>query len=85
MQVDLSVEISGIRIKNPSILASGILGVSASTLVRVAEAGAGGVVTKSIGVEPKEGYSGPTLVEVGKGVGFVNAMGLPNPGFEAFK
>lgn len=85
MQVDLSVEISGIRMKNPSMLASGILGVSASTLVRVAEAGAGGVVTKSIGVEPKEGYSGPTLVEVGKGVGFLNAMGLSNPGFEAFK
>ena len=60
MKVDLSVEISGIKMKNPSMLAAGVLGVSASTLVRVAEAGAGSVVTKSIGVEPKEGYSGPT-------------------------
>jgi len=85
LKVDLAVEISGIKMKNPSMLAAGILGVSASTLIRIAKAGAGSVVTKSIGVQPKEGYLGPTLIEVGKGVGFLNAMGLPNPGFEAFK
>ena len=48
MKVDLTVEISGIKMKNPSMLAAGILGVSASTLVRVAEAGAGSVVTKNV-------------------------------------
>jgi len=52
-------------------------------LLRVAEAGAGALVTKSIGMEPREGYQNPTLVELD--AGYLNAMGLPNPGVEAFR
>jgi len=50
---------------------------------RVAQAGAGAIVTKSIGYEPREGYANPTVVEVT--AGFINAIGLSNPGFRAFK
>ena len=52
-------------------------------MLRVAEAGAGALVTKSIGMEPREGYQNPTLVELD--AGYLNAMGLPNPGVEGFR
>jgi dihydroorotate dehydrogenase (NAD+) catalytic subunit len=45
---------------------------------RIAESGAGAVVTKSVGVEANTGYSNPTVVQTK--VGLINAMGLPNPG-----
>lgn len=64
------------------MLAAGILGVTGLSLKRVAEAGAGAVVTKSIGTEPREGYGNPTFT--GAPAGFLNSMGLPNPGAEAF-
>ena len=67
---------------NPVMLASGVVGVHLDILPRVAEAGAGAMVTKSISVNPKEGYRNPTVVEVEGG--FVNAIGLSNPGVDAF-
>ncbi|MFQ6106601.1 MAG: dihydroorotate dehydrogenase [Thermoplasmata archaeon] len=79
---DLSVEIAGLRLRNPVILASGILGETGSSLVRVAQAGAGAVVTKSIGPEPREGYPNPTVVELETGI--INAVGLANPGIAAY-
>ncbi|MFH0848673.1 MAG: dihydroorotate dehydrogenase [archaeon] len=78
MSVDISTEICGLRMRNPLILAAGILGISGETLRRVGEAGAGAVVTKSYGVDPRAGYPNPTVVEVVGGL--MNAMGLPNPG-----
>ncbi|MHA1215958.1 MAG: dihydroorotate dehydrogenase [Candidatus Thorarchaeota archaeon] len=63
-------------------LASGILGVSASILRRVADAGADVVVTKSIGIRPREGHPGP-IVAASHG-GLLNAVGLTNPGIDAF-
>ena len=80
---ELTVDIAGIRLQNPFILASGIWGETGATLARALRAGAGAVVTKSIGLEPRAGYPNPTIVEVP--CGFVNAMGLPNPGIEAYK
>jgi dihydroorotate dehydrogenase (NAD+) catalytic subunit len=64
------------------MLAAGILGMSGFTLKRVAEAGAGAVVTKSLGLQSRSGYFNPTVVQVESGL--VNAMGLPNPGIERF-
>jgi dihydroorotate dehydrogenase (NAD+) catalytic subunit len=67
---------------NPTILASGILGYSFESLSRVAKGGAGAVVTKSVGAEPRVGYSNPTLVQAEAGL--INAMGLPNPGIDVY-
>lgn len=67
---------------NPVMLASGVIGVHPDILPRVAEAGAGAMVTKSISVSPREGYTNPTVVEVEGG--FVNAIGLSNPGINGF-
>jgi dihydroorotate dehydrogenase (NAD+) catalytic subunit len=49
---------------------------------RVADAGAGAIVTKSVGVEPRPGYPNPTIVQTEGGL--INAMGLPNPGITDF-
>lgn len=80
---DISMNLAGIYLENPLMLAAGILGMSGSLLKRVAKAGAGAVVTKSIGYHSREGYANPTVVEVT--AGFLNAIGLANPGFRSFK
>ncbi|MCS7123921.1 MAG: dihydroorotate dehydrogenase [Candidatus Bathyarchaeota archaeon] len=78
----LRVELAGLSLANPTMLASGILGYSAETLKSVVEGGAGAVVTKSVGLNPRSGYVNPTVVQVA--CGLINAVGLPNPGIEAF-
>jgi dihydroorotate dehydrogenase (NAD+) catalytic subunit len=63
-------------------LASGILGVTASTMNRVIESGADAVVTKSIGPVPRKGHPGPVLTSSHGGL--LNSVGLTNPGIDAF-
>ncbi len=63
-------------------LASGVLGMTAALLKRVARNGADALVTKSIGLTPRAGHSGP-IVTVSHG-GLLNAVGLTNPGIDAF-
>jgi dihydroorotate dehydrogenase (NAD+) catalytic subunit len=78
----LATEIAGLKFANPTMLAAGILGLTGSSLRSVVEAGAGAVVTKSLGLKPREGYPNPTVVQVD--CGLLNAMGLPNPGVRHF-
>ena len=73
---------TGLRLANPTMLASGILGYSAETLKSIVKGGAGAVVTKSVGIKPREGYANPTIVQTN--CGLINAMGLPNPGIDEF-
>lgn len=79
----LETEICKIKIKNPIILAAGVMGTTAASLNWAARSGAGAVVTKSFGMKPNPGYPNPTTVEVTGG--FINAIGLSNPGVDAFK
>jgi len=78
----LETEIAGIKLTNPTMLAAGILGTSSTFFKRIAEAGAGAIVTKSIGLKARKGYANPTMVNVPCGI--LNAMGLPNPGIKNF-
>jgi dihydroorotate dehydrogenase (NAD+) catalytic subunit len=78
---DLSVELCGVRLRNPLVLAAGILGTGAELLTRVAESGAGMVTTKSCGPSPRAGHPNPTVLDWGHGL--INAVGLANPGVEA--
>jgi dihydroorotate dehydrogenase (NAD+) catalytic subunit len=78
----LRTNLAGLELQNPTILASGVLGYSAESLNRVARGGAGAVISKSIGVEPKVGYANPTVVQAEAGL--INAMGLPNPGIDVY-
>jgi dihydroorotate dehydrogenase (NAD+) catalytic subunit len=78
----LSISFAGLTLANPTILASGILGYSSESFRRVAKGGAGAVVTKSVGLESRVGYSNPTVVQTEAGL--INAMGLPNPGIDVY-
>ena len=79
-QPELAVDLCGVRLPNPLILAAGILGTGAELLERVARAGAGAVTTKSCGLEPRAGHPNPTVLDWGHGL--INAIGLANPGVE---
>jgi dihydroorotate dehydrogenase (NAD+) catalytic subunit len=84
MQQDkLQTIIAGLNLKNPTILASGILGVTAKSLKEVMHAGAGAVITKSVSLNARKGYVNPTVIQVEGGL--LNAVGLPNPGIYKFK
>jgi dihydroorotate dehydrogenase (NAD+) catalytic subunit len=77
---DLSVELCGVRLRNPLVLAAGILGTGAQLLKRVADCGAGMVTTKSCGPAPRQGHPNPTVLDWGHGL--INAVGLANPGVD---
>jgi len=79
---DLSVSIGPLKFSRPAMLASGILGISLEVFERIHKSGAGAVVSKSLSREPWEGYPNPTIVGI-KG-GYLNAVGLSNPGAEYF-
>jgi dihydroorotate dehydrogenase (NAD+) catalytic subunit len=74
------VTVGGVALDSHLLLAAGILGTTGSSLARMLSLGAGGVVTKSIGPQPKDGHAGPCLVVLEDGL--LNAMGLPNPSKE---
>lgn len=54
----------------------------AGGMQRMIDCGAGAIVTKSIGMQPREGYANPTVIELEYGL--LNAMGLPNPGIDLY-
>ena len=83
MNPTLETSIGSIKLKRPTILASGILGISLEVFNRIYQAGAGAVVTKSLSKEPWDGYPNPTIFGV-KGGGWLNAVGLSNPGATNF-
>jgi len=78
--VDLTCRLLELELHNPIVLASGIIGTSATLLKRAAEAGAGAVTAKSCGPEPRTGHPNPITLDWGGGL--INAVGLSNPGVE---
>jgi len=77
---DLTVDLCGIRLRNPLVLASGVLGTEPGILHRVGLAGAGAVTSKSCSLLPRKGHPNPTVLDWGPGL--INAVGLANPGVE---
>jgi dihydroorotate dehydrogenase (NAD+) catalytic subunit len=75
------VVLCGIRLDNPLVLASGVLGTTASALAFVARQGAGAVTTKSCSLAPRAGHPTPIVAPVAGGL--LNAVGLSNPGARA--
>jgi dihydroorotate dehydrogenase (NAD+) catalytic subunit len=80
---ELAVRVGPLTLRNPFLLASGIWGESGESLAGAWRAGAGGVITKSIGTQPRLGYPNPTI-ETYSDWGLLNAMGLPNPGIDEY-
>jgi len=79
----LQTTISKLNLRNPTILASGILGVTKSSLKNIAENGAGAVTIKSISREERKGHNSPILIKFDAGL--MNAVGYSNPGIEEAK
>jgi dihydroorotate dehydrogenase (NAD+) catalytic subunit len=78
----LSVKIAGIEFSNPVLVASGTFGYGEEyqSLIDLNELG--GIVTKSITLEPREGHPPPRTFETA--CGMLNAIGLANVGVEKF-
>ncbi len=81
--MNLSQTILGVTFQNPTILASGIWGVTASSWKKVAENGAGGVTTKSLWIREHKGHPNPTVIANEHWT--LNAVGLPDAGPEKAK
>ncbi|MFZ2358619.1 MAG: dihydroorotate dehydrogenase [Anaerolineae bacterium] len=76
----LACDFMGWQLHSPLVLASGIIGTSASLMARAARAGAGMVTAKSCGPAPRAGHPNPVALDWGGGL--LNAIGLTNPGAE---
>ncbi len=79
----LKTELLGMNLSNPTILASGILGVTKASLKNVIANGAGAATIKSISREKRKGHNNPILLTY-KG-GMMNAVGYSNPGYKVAK
>ncbi|MGE5441221.1 MAG: dihydroorotate dehydrogenase [Bacteroidota bacterium] len=80
--IDLSVQIGSMRLKNPVMLASGTVGYGneISNLTDLNKIGA--VITKSVSLKPRKGNPPQRIVETSSGM--LNAIGLANVGVEEF-
>ncbi|MCX8190545.1 MAG: dihydroorotate dehydrogenase [Candidatus Diapherotrites archaeon] len=76
----LENKICGIELKNPFILASGVLGLNKETLLIAQKGGAGALTIKSITLEPREGHETPNVAFFE--VGMLNAFGYNNCGLK---
>ena len=82
MTPDLSTELAGIRLRNPVLLASGTAGYGGELLPFLELEGLGGLVAKSLTLEPRAGNPPPRIAETPAGM--LNAISLENVGVEAF-
>ena len=81
-QVDLSVKIGSLFLKNPVLLASGTVGYGNEINELTDLSKLGGIVTKSLSLKPRKGNPPQRIVETPSGM--LNAIGLANVGVESF-
>lgn len=79
---DLTVELCGVTLKNPVIAASGTFGFGREFNLLYDISVLGGVSTKGMTLKPRLGNPTPRIAE-GSSV-ILNAVGLQNPGVDAF-
>jgi len=80
--IDLSVDLGGVRMRNPVTVASGTFGYGKEYAELVDVSRLGAITVKGIRLQPWPGNSLPRHVEVP--CGMVNAIGLQGPGVEGF-
>ncbi len=81
-QVDLSVDLAGLKLANPVMTASGTSGYGPEFAEHADISELGAFVTKAVSPEPRKGNPPERTVET-KG-GMLNAIGLANVGLERF-
>ncbi|MDR0879056.1 MAG: dihydroorotate dehydrogenase [Treponema sp.] len=80
--IDMSVTISGVHLKNPVIAASGTFGYGSEYEGLIDVSRLGGICTKGLTLNPRPGNNGMRLHETPAGL--MNSIGLENPGIAAF-
>jgi dihydroorotate dehydrogenase (NAD+) catalytic subunit len=80
--VDTSVNLGGIALRNPVLTASGTFGYGAEFAPFFDLTAIGGIVAKSITLEPRQGNQPARIAETAAGM--LNAIGLENVGVDAF-
>jgi dihydroorotate dehydrogenase (NAD+) catalytic subunit len=78
---DLSVELAGIKLRNPVILASGTAGYGTELAPVIDLSRLGGIILKSVTAEPRKGNPEPRIWETSSGM--LNSIGLENVGIDA--
>ena len=82
MNVDLSVKIGSLVLRNPIMLASGTVGYGNEILEFTDLNNLGAIVTKSLSLKPRKGNPPQRITETPAGM--LNAIGLANVGVEVF-
>jgi dihydroorotate dehydrogenase (NAD+) catalytic subunit len=80
--VDMSVDLAGIRLRNPVLTASGTFGYGSEFAPFMDLSEIGGFVAKSLTLEPRSGNPPPRIAETPSGM--LNAISIENIGVEAF-
>lgn len=80
--IDLSVSLGPLKLKNPIMLASGTVGYGNEISEFIDLSKIGGIVTKSISLKPRKGNPPQRIVETASGM--LNAIGLANVGVDLF-
>jgi len=80
--IDLSVNIGSLKLRNPVMLASGTVGYGDEISEFTDLNTIGGIVTKSLSLKPRKGNPPQRIVETHRGM--LNAIGLANVGVEEF-
>jgi len=79
---DISVNLAGVRLKNPVIAASGTFGYGSEYNSIIDVKRLGGICTKGLTINPRPGNSGIRIWETPSGL--LNSIGLENPGISVF-
>lgn len=81
-ELNLKVKIGTLELRNPVLLASGTVGYGNEISELTDLSKIGGIVTKSLSLNPRKGNPPQRIVETPSGM--LNAIGLANVGVEAF-
>lgn len=82
MGIDMTVNIAGLKLKNPVIAASGTFGFGREYSEYIDLNMLGGISVKGLTLQPRQGNKPPRIAETPAGI--LNSVGLQNPGVDAF-
>lgn len=80
MKPDLKIKNKIFDFRNPTVLPSGFYGEKFEEMQEIYDYGAGAITLKSIGPKKKQGHPNPIIAKTEHG--FLNAVGLPSPGYK---
>ncbi len=81
--IDMTVQMGDVNLSTPLLTGSGTFGYGSEFESLIDYSMLGGIVTKSLSLEPRKGNPPPRICETGYG-GILNSIGLANPGVDSF-